>query len=294
MTKLLDVRVGLPALLAMPLLAGWHAFAATYSMAWTDDRYTHILLVVPLATALICLDWTALRDRRRPDIVGGSALLAGALVVAGVSRLIEHAAADGLLAWTMVAVVLWWIGAFVLVLGFRGAQRASFALALLVGLVPLPQAALKATVAGLQYGSAFSAQCLFELFGVPVIHNGVLLAIPGLTLQVAPQCSSIRSSSMLLVTTIAIAQIVLQSPWRKLLLVSAVVPLSVAKNGLRIFSVAMLGTRVNASFMTGPFHHQGGIIFFAIALIVIFALLWLLQRSENVPAADKVAVRATS
>jgi exosortase/archaeosortase family protein len=65
------------------------------------------------------------------------------------------------------------------------------------------------------------------------------------------------------------------------LLICLAVPLSVAKNGLRVFSIAMLATRVDPGYMTGRFHHQGGIIFFAIALIAIFMLLWILRRGEG-------------
>jgi exosortase/archaeosortase family protein len=86
---------------------------------------------------------------------------------------------------------------------------------------------------------------------------------------------------MLLVTTIILAQLFLHSPWRKALVVGLAVPLSIAKNGLRIFAIAMLGTRVDPVYITGRFHHQGGIIFFAIALIIMFALLWIVRRGES-------------
>jgi hypothetical protein len=43
----------------------------------------------------------------------------------------------------------------------------------------------------------------------------------------------------------------------------------------------MLGTRVDRGYLTGRFHHQGGIVFFAIALFMIFALLWMLRRAED-------------
>ena len=99
---------------------------------------------------------------------------------------------------------------------------------------------------------------------------------------------------MLLVTTMVLAQLLLRSRWRKTLLICLAVPLSVAKNGLRVFSIAMLATRVDPGYMTGRFHHQGGIIFFAIALIAIFALLWILRRGEVLsPISDPVKAAAT-
>ena len=113
-------------------------------------------------------------------------------------------------------------------------------------------------------------------------QNGVLLTIPGLTVEVAQECSSIRSSSMLLVTTMVLAQLLLRSPWRKALVIGVAVPLSVAKNGLRIFTIAMLATRVDPAYLTGRLHHEGGIVFFMIALIGVFVLLWILRRGEDV------------
>jgi exosortase/archaeosortase family protein len=113
------------------------------------------------------------------------------------------------------------------------------------------------------------------------MQDGVLLTIPGLTLQVAQECSSIRSSSMLLVTTMVLAQLLLRSPWRKALVIALAVPLSVTKNGLRIFTIAMLGTRVDPAYLTGRLHHQGGIVFFAIILLLTFAVLWILRKGEG-------------
>jgi exosortase/archaeosortase family protein len=109
----------------------------------------------------------------------------------------------------------------------------------------------------------------------------MLLHIPGLTLEVAPECSSIRSSLMLVVTTMVLAHLLLRSFWRKALVIAVAIPLSVAKNGLRIFVLGMLGTRVDPSFLTGRLHRQGGIIYFLIALSAIFLLLWILRHGEK-------------
>jgi hypothetical protein len=55
----------------------------------------------------------------------------------------------------------------------------------------------------------------------------------------------------------------------------------VAKNGLRIFTIAMLETRVDSGYLRGRSHHQGGLYSFAIALAGIFALIWLLRKGED-------------
>ena len=66
----------------------------------------------------------------------------------------------------------------------------------------------------------------------------------------------------------------------KLCLLLAAIPLSVAKNGLRIFTIAELGTRVDPGFLDGKLHHHGGIIFFGLSVVAVVALLWILRRTE--------------
>lgn len=115
------------------------------------------------------------------------------------------------------------------------------------------------------------------------------LTIPGVTIEVARECSSIRSSSMLLVATMVIAHLALRSFWRKSLLIAAAVPLSIFKNGLRIFVIMMLGTRVDPGFLTGRFHHDGGIVFFLFSIVLIFIVLWVLWRGEARASVSAVA-----
>jgi exosortase/archaeosortase family protein len=78
-----------------------------------------------------------------------------------------------------------------------------------------------------------------------------------------------------------LAQMLLRSPWRKALVIAVAIPLSVVKNGLRIFVLGMLGTRVDPSYLTGRLHHEGGIIYFLIALAAIFLCLWIARRGDD-------------
>ena len=284
MTRLAQHQVGFALLWAVSLLVGWRPLVDTFALSLRDDEYTHILLILPISAALIFLEWRPLRTMVTLNVRTGSVLLAIAVLIA-CSSLGWSASlpSDVQLSIRMLAFVLSWIGSFVLCFGSRASRLVLFPLCFLLGLVPVPQLLLNAIVALLQQGSAWTAHMLFAAFGVPVAQDGVLLTIPGLTLQVAHECSSIRSSSMLLVTTMILAQLLLRSPWRKALVIGLAVPLSVAKNGLRVFTIAMLGTRVDPGYLTGKLHHQGGIVFFGIVLIGIFALLWILRRGENWP-----------
>src|SRR5271157_1460149 len=279
----LPPHLSLAVLLAVSLLVGWHPLVDTFALALRDAAYTHILLILPVSAALIFREWRSLRPIIAPNVRAGSALLAMAVLVAGLARGWSSLSSDVQLSIRMFALVLAWIGAFVLCFGSRVSRSVLFPLCFLFGLVPFPQFALNEIVRLLQQGSAWAAYVLFSAVGVPVAQNGVLLTIPGLTVEVAQECSSIRSSSLLLVTTMVLAQLLLRSPWRTELVIGVAVPLSVAKNGLRIFTIAMLATRVDPGYLTGRLHHEGGVVFFTIALIGVFVLLWILRRGEDVP-----------
>jgi exosortase len=156
-----------------------------------------------------------------------------------------------------------------------------FPLCFLYWLVPIPESTLNQIIALWQHGSAISASWLFSAVGIPVTQNGIMISIPGLNLEVAQECSSLRSSLMLIVTSMVLAHLFLRSFWRQATVVLAAIPLSIGKNGVRIFTIAMLGTRVDPGFLHGDLHRHGGIIFFLMALFAVLLLLWLLNRNES-------------
>ena len=260
----------------------WIPLVSLFDLALHDEQYTHILLILPISTALVALDWKS-RPSPRPSgsgAVAGSGLLVGALL-ARVGARWTGSSADVQLSLNVLALVSWWMGAFILCFGTRAFRRALFPLCFLLWMVPFPRLLLDPIVSLLQRGSAASAHLLFALAGIPVAQSDMQLHIPGLTLEVAPECSSIRSSMILLVITMVVAQLLLLSFWRKAVVVAVALPLSVAKNGLRIFVIGALTTKVDPSFMTGRLHRQGGVIFLLIAMLGTFLVLWFLRRDEN-------------
>lgn len=265
------------------LLIGRHALYDVFSLSVLDDEYTQILLILPISIAFIFLERRELSKVFQWNFRLAPVLLIAACAFPVWAQLLStRLTADEQLSMSMFALVLSWIGIFVLCFGALASKIALFPLLFLFGLVPLPRNALNFIISLLQGGSTGAAHALFAAFGVPVVQEGNFLTIPGLMIQVAKECSSIRSSCMLLTTTIVLVQLFLRSPWRKAVVVAFSIPLSVAKNGLRIFTIAMLGTREDPGYLTGRFHRQGGIVFFIIALMCIFALLAICRKGEVV------------
>ena len=108
-----------------------------------------------------------------------------------------------------------------------------------------------------------------------------MLRVPGITLQVAQECSSIRSSMILIVTSGVMSYLLLRSFWGRAAVMLAAVPLSIAKNALRVFTLAMLGAYVDPDFLTGRLHHHGGPLFLAVSLAGMLLLIWFVARAES-------------
>src|SRR5947208_9066348 len=260
----------------------WQPLARTFSLAIHNDDYTHLLLILPISASLIVLEWRSRKPAIRANFRASVLLLLAAVFTAGWARWWAVGLSDdGRLSLSMLAVVLWWIASFVICFGGRFSRLCLFPLVFLLWMVPIPSFALSKVVEFLQAESAVAARLMFLLIGVPVSHQGFVLSIPGVNIEVARECSSIRSSVMLLIASMVLSQVSLRSPWCKALVIAATVPLSITKNALRIVTLSMLGTRVDPGFLTGRLHHQGGIVFFMISLAVLVLLLWILRRAEE-------------
>ncbi len=265
-------------LAAASLAIWWRSLSASLSLALHEDAYTQILLVLPVAIALIIMDWRL----PEPATLFGFGMGSSMLAASGLLRFgIHPLTSDAQLSLNMLALVVWWMGAFILSFGLGAGKRAVFPLCFLLWVVPIPQSILNPITSWLQSGSVASARFLFALFGVPITSEGTRITLPGLTIEVAPECSSIRSSLMLVVTTMVLTHVLLRSAWRKVVVIAVAIPLSVAKNGLRIFVLAMLSTRVDRSYLAGRLHREGGIIYFLLALALIFLLVLGAHRSEE-------------
>jgi len=276
---------GFALLVAFACVFWWNAIAATFRLAWTNEAYTHIILILPLSLALIYFDSKTVRPALEPSRLGGPFLLAAALALGCFARWGGPIAPDLRLTLDMFSFVLWAIASVLFCFGLPIVRGFLFPLGFLFWLVPLPDPILNWIIMGLQKESAVGTRWLFELAHVPIAQDGVVLSLPGgLNIEVARECSSIRSSMVLIVTTMVLAHLFLCSWWRKLLVVLMAIPLAVAKNALRIFVIVGLALRVDPEYLNGDLHHRGGIVFLTIAFAVVGFVLWLLGRGETITA----------
>jgi exosortase len=280
-------------LFAASLVFWWHSLVATARLALSNEAYTHILLILPVSVGLIYLDSQQWRSESWLPTTSTRGLAAGLLIVAfglgWYARWGSVTDIDLRLTVGIFSLVTWWLASVIFCFGIGAFRSFVFPLCFLFLLVPIPGQGLIGIVEFLQLQSAFAARIMFRAIGIHAGQDGIMLYIPGLDIEVARECSSIRSSLMLVVTTLVVAHLFLRSWWRKISLVVLAIPLSVAKNGLRIVTIGALGTRVDPGFLDGNLHHRGGVVFFGVAVFVMVGLLWILRRSETRTGGDSDA-----
>jgi exosortase len=176
------------------------------------------------------------------------------------------------------------LGAYLIAYGIQSFKQALFPLMLLFFIIPIPETILHTSIVALQKGSAVGTAMLFKLTGTPYFRDGLTFALPGITIEIAEQCSSIRSSLALLVSSLLASYLMLKSPWRRGVLILLAVPLAMVKNAVRIVTLSLLAIHVDTKYLTNStLHHDGGILFFVLALGLMAPVLWILRRTERMP-----------
>jgi len=122
---------------------------------------------------------------------------------------------------------------------------------------------------------------VFSLVGVPVLRNGLVFSLANTSIEVAKECSGIHSTLAILIISLIAGHLFLPSVWKKVVLVLFTLPIVCATNGLRIAGLTLLAEYVDASFLHGSLHHEGGMGFFLLALLLLFAILQLLRIGQG-------------
>lgn len=267
----------------LPLLLAPDLVRRVTELALHDDTYTHIPLIPLISLFLIYSDRRSIFSRVTYSWLTGVALVVPGLMAVVSARLnVWDLSRTNRLSLVVFGVVLAWIGAFTASMGSHASKAARFSLLFLLFMVPIPEPLLSKVILFLQTESAQVTAVLFGVFHVPFLQDGLIFSLPGTAIRVAEECSGIRSSLALLIMAVLASRFFLKTPWKQLLVCLFVVPLSIAKNGLRISVLSALAVYVNPEFLTGPIHHKfGGMLFFAAAFVPLALLLFFLQKTEH-------------
>lgn len=255
--------------------------------AAASSLHSYILLV-PVISLYLIHDRRDRLPRNYSSSPGLAALLAGVgIIVLPVAYRLAKAANEDyltLVAFSFVCLVA--AGGFFF-LGRRWMAAAAFPVVFLMFMVPLPAGLVNMLETASQLASAEAANLFFLLTGTPVLHEGTIFQLPNITIQVGQECSGIRSSLVLFMTSLVAANLFLKSPWRRVVLVAFVIPLGIVRNGIRVWTIATLCIQYGPDMVHSIVHRRGGPVFFTLSLIPLLLLLWWLRRGEMTVAGGK-------
>jgi exosortase len=189
-----------------------------------------------------------------------------ALYVAGV------AGTEPFLARASLPITL--SGTVAFLAGTRMLREVWPAMAYLFLMIPLPYLTLKQLTDLSRVFDAKVTATLLPFLGVPVLHEGVLLHLPRLTLEVADVCSSIPAIASLVALGAAYGFVRPRPVGVRLALILAAVPLGVLSNIVRITLTAAGAHYVGPIALDNVLHLWSGTTVF----LTTFAALVLLDR----------------
>ena len=255
--------------------------AKLMNFAIHDELYSYIVLIPFISAYLI---WQ--EKETPPGSPAPATGLMSVFLVAGVAVLLWHRLAHPAtmadsLAQTTLAFLLFFAAGAAWKLGGRTLRAFAFPLAFLIFMVPMPVALRGFIEAGLQQGSAAVANVFFTIADTPMVNDGLVFRLPGIQIEVAPECSGIHSTVVLFITSLLAGHYFLRRPWKRVVLCLIVIPLALLRNGFRVFVIGELCVHVGPQMINSVIHRRGGPLFFLLSLIPFFYLLFYLRRGDQ-------------
>jgi exosortase C (VPDSG-CTERM-specific) len=258
-----------------------------FSFAWHSELFSYIMLIPFISGYLIwsirkSLSFEVIRPCWPGAVIG---LVAGGAIMAGYWLARQHGwqpERQDYLSVMMLAFLCCFWGLCLAVMGTKLLGQIAFPVAFLLFLVPIPTSWLDSIDLFFQYTSAAMAEAFFKVFREPVLRTGLDLQLSNIPIRVAPECSGIHSTMVLVMTSLLAGYLFLRTPWTRLMLVLAMIPLAIVRNGFRIFVIGWLCVHISPDMINSPIHRRGGPVFFALSLIPFFLFLVFLRKRDSI------------
>ncbi len=249
---------------------------------------SHLILIPFLAAGLFYIERRCIFRTLSTNVGFGTLLVAiGVGLVVGTRLAGQALTPDIELTGYISALVLFWTAGFSFFFGGAALKAAHFPLLFLWLMVPLPDFLLQRIIYLLRVGSADITGALFDLLGVPALREGFVFHLAQVNIEIAKECSGIRSSMALFVLALPVVHFGLRRFWKKILFLFFALLMMILKNGIRIVTLTVLAIYVDPAFLHGSLHRDGGVVFFLLGMLLLLPVYLLLQeQTPKLPEAE--------
>ncbi len=292
LSKLSARLAAFAAFIVVSIGLAWVPAQHFFRFAYRTGDESYILLVPLICAGLIYRD----QEKVFADAKAGMNWAAGACLVAGAAAVVLAYLTRGDLQLLATAFGLGalWSGGFLAFFGVKAGRAALFPLLMLLWMLPIPASILDPIEVALQKGSAETVDVLFRALNVSFVREGMVFTLPGVAIEVAKECSGIRSTLTLLLLMMIVVREALHSTWRRLFVLLLTLPVVVLKNGVRIVTLTLGAMYIDPSFLTGNLHHRGGIVFFLVGLAILLPIVAWLRRGEVRNSSNRIVSASAS
>jgi exosortase len=159
--------------------------------------------------------------------------------------------------------------------GWAMVKALRFPLVVLVLAIPFPAIVFNQITFPLQLLASRIASEILPILGVPTLHEGNVIELPIMKLEVAEACSGIRSLMSLFTLAVFYGYFLEKTTKRRIILALASIPIAVAANVFRIVGTGLCVQYWDPDKALGFFHEFSGWVMFVISL----ACLYLVHRA---------------
>lgn len=276
----------------------WNVLMRLGGFWWEDPNYSHGLLIPFIIGYILWAEREPLaRAPQRPAVWWGG------LAVACAVLLLWMGTVGAELFTQRTSLVLLIAGIVIYFWGFRVLRFIAVPLLLLALAIPIPTIIFNKIAFPLQLFASSCAVWAMRLFNIPVLRDGNVIELMPLNsmttkkLEVVEACSGIRS--LMTLVTLAVVYAYFTSPkkmdgggtagnWlarhyaavRAVVLVIAAVPIAIIANALRVSGTGVLARYYGTQVADGFFHSFSGWVVYVVALVLLFACGWILDRAN--------------
>ncbi|MGH9554671.1 MAG: exosortase A [Terriglobales bacterium] len=265
----------------LPLIAWLYAGVIPHLVKdwWNDPNFSHGFLVPLFSLFLVWQNRKQLGELALKPSWFGLLVMAGAMMVLVVGTLGAE------LFLSRASLILLIAGMVIFFLGWGHFRALLFPVGFLFLMIPIPAILFNQITIPLQFLASTMAGGLVSELGVPVLRQGNIIQLPGMTLEVAEACSGIRSLMSLTTVAVIYAYFLETKLLPRLLLSVSAVPIAVVANGLRVTGTALLAFYWDKEAAEGFFHNFSGWLIFVLSLLMLFGLQALMSwvRKRRTP-----------
>ncbi len=254
-----------------------------FELSSKNEIYSQILLVPFLSIFFVLRETKNIHLSPKPAVFPGILVSVSGIAVFLFSRCIDNVKYPIIsLDFSIISFLLIIIGVTHVFFGSIIFEKTIFGWLLLLLMIPLPSKMVSLIITFFQYGSAEVVDIILGLSGMNYIREKLTFHLPSISIFIAQECSGIRSSTALLITALLGGHLFLSTFSGKICLFLSVIPLTLLKNGIRISTLTILAERVDTAWLTdSDLHHHGGIVFFALILVLLFGFLFAIRILEK-------------